>query len=256
MSTQLTRLLQVGALVVLCAGLSPGVMGAERDGSAAAAHAAQPSAMLQSLLEQYANAQRSALSEQLCLGAVNCVTDEARLVAALETSRRLLHAVAELADAGDAEAAYHRGLLSLGVVEKHAKRSATQIDLRSPLQTTRLQRLMVVESEAAQRYLGIAARMGHALACEALARHLSERALRSENTLVAKLYLCAVRGFLAQALRVPALQAYASMKRTVAPDSFELVQAYSMIFHEKTPDRPWQRAASGAVSDTGNRETP
>jgi hypothetical protein len=255
MSNQLTRLLKAGALVVLCTGLSPWVMGAERDGSAAVAPA-QSSAMLQSLLEQYANAQRVALKEQLCLATVNCVTDEARLLAALETSRRLLHAVAELAEAGDAEAAYQRGLLSLGVVEKHAKRSATQVDLRSSLQKTRLQRLMAVESESAQRYLGMASRTGHALACQALARHLSERALQSEKPLVAKLYLCAVRGFLAQALRAPALQAYASMKRTVAPDSVELVQAYSLMFHGKTPDRPWQRAASEVVNETRKWETP
>ncbi|WP_439114078.1 hypothetical protein [Hydrogenophaga sp.] len=247
----------VGPVLALCLVALPVVSGAAgpvASGSVAAA----PSGELPSLLQRYAAARRAALKEQVCLGSSRCGSDEGRLMDAMETRRRVSQAVAELAEAGDAEAAYQRGLMSLQVMEEHAKRSAMELDLRSPGQSAHLRRLIATESATAQRYLGLAAQAGHASACRAMAGHLKERqgSSSSPSPLVAQLYLCAVRGFLGQADRNTALETYIAMRQALAPDAMELVEAYSLLFRAQSPTGPRQRVQPDTALQPGKREAP
>lgn len=55
---------------------------------------------LPALMQQYAATQLEALTEQVCLVTSSCVYDESRLMNAMESSHRVLQAVAELAEPG------------------------------------------------------------------------------------------------------------------------------------------------------------
>ena len=246
----------VGPVLALCLVALPAASGAaERD--APGAVAAAPSGELASLLQRYTAARRAALKEQVCLGSSRCGSDEGRLMDAMETRRRVSQAVAAMAEAGDAEAAYQRGLMSLQVMEEHAKRSAMELDLRSPAQSAHLRRLVATESATAQRYLGLAAQAGHASACRAMAGLLKERqGSSSPSTLVAQLYLCAVRGFLGQADRNTALETYIAMRQALAPDAIELVEAYSLLFRAQSPTGPRQRIEPDTAPQPRKQEAP
>ncbi|MDM7942435.1 MAG: hypothetical protein QUV35_07385 [Hydrogenophaga sp.] len=254
MGIRFVRSLPAAVLLTLGWGLFAASVAAQ--GLPAAAAPAAASGALPSLLQRYASAQRVALTEQVCLAEARCVTNEARLLEALETSRRLLQAVADLAEAGDAEAAYQRGMLSLAVMEKHAKRLGTDRQPGAPARTAHLRRLISTEAATAQRYLGRAAQADHAPACRAMAGHLAQRMPPPEPVLVARLYLCAVRGFAAQGSRTAALDAFASMREAVPPTSMELVEAYSLLFRSRAADRSPPPSGPEMGINTGEGKAP
>lgn len=254
MATRFVRFLAAGLLQTLWCGLFAASVAAQSLPAAAAPAAS--SGALPSLLQRYTAAQRVALTEQVCLAEARCVTNEARLLDALETSRRLSQAVAELAESGDAEAAYQRGMMSLEVMEKHVKRSTMESQPRTPSQAAHLRRLISTEAATAQRYLGLAAQAGHAAACRAMARHLEDRVPPPEPALVGKLYLCAVRGLVAQGNRAAALETYASMRDAVAPTSMELVEVYSLLFRSRASGRSPQQPGPEMTLNSGERKAP
>lgn len=73
-----------------------------------------------------------ALKEQVCLLTRGCVTDEGRLLDALETCKLVEADLAARADSGNREAALVRGLIALRMAQSHSSRSLDKINAQLP----------------------------------------------------------------------------------------------------------------------------
>ena len=196
---------------------------------------------VQRLVRRYDKAQVVVVQQQLCLRTTGCATDEGRLLDAMETVRVVLLTLAERAQAGDADAAYERGLLSLRVAESHSSRSWAESDAQFPGTTAILRRRWAQETALAQQYLSMAAAEGHAQACLALAEHLATRVPQPEPKVVSRLFRCAVAGFTAQGKRAAAVDAFVKMRDTVKPNDPLMIETHSLIYRHVPPDRPWRQ---------------
>ncbi len=196
---------------------------------------------VQRLVRRYDSAQVVVVKQQLCLRAPECVTDEGRLLDAMETVRVVLQTLSERAQAGDAEAAYERGLLALRVAESHAGRSWAETDAQFPATTAILRRRWAQETSTAQQFLSMASAAGHPRACLVLADHLAARVPQPEPKLVSRLFRCAVAGFTARGDRASAVDAFVKMRDTVRPEDPLMIETHSLIYRNVPPDRPWRR---------------
>lgn len=182
-----------------------------------------------------------ALKEQVCLLTRGCVTDEGRLLDALETCKLVEADLAARADSGNREAALVRGLIALRMAQSHSSRSLDKINAQLPGASVVLRRRWAQETQVGERYLSIAAQQGQPQACLALAEHLSARVPQTEAQLVSHLFLCAVTGFDAKGDRAGAIDAYSKMRAALRPSDPLLVNAHVLIYRLKSPGRPWQQ---------------
>lgn len=208
---------------------------------AAAVEATPPDSEVQRLVRRYDAAQGVVWKEQLCLQAQRCFTDEGRLLDAMETGKRVSQALADLAQGGDADAAYERGLIALKAARAHASRSAAETDTQFPGSTVVLRRRRAQETTTAEKYLSMAAMKRHPPACLALAEHLAQRIPQTESSLVARLYRCAVVGFSDRYDRAAAIDAFIKMRAACSPMDPMLVEAHAVIYRNSPPDRPWRQ---------------
>lgn len=229
--------------MLVLSGLLAGGAAASRPVAKDRAHAAPAAAEteVQQLVRRYHAAQLEVVRQQLCLQTAGCLTDEGRLLDALEVSKRTALGLADRAHAGDVPAAYERGLIALGAAR--LQRDRTGLDNDSPYSGSFgvLRRRWAQEQATAERYLGMAALGGHPPACLALAQTLAERVPQPEPTLVARLFRCAVNGFTALGQREQALRAYASMRKSLPAQDPALVEVHAVIHRLQPPERPWRR---------------
>ena len=207
----------------------------------AAGVAAPPDTEVQRLVRRFDAAQVVVLKEQLCLLTPRCFTDEGRLLDAMETGRRVSQALADLAQGGDAQAAYERGLIALRAAQTHASRSAADTDLQFPGAALILRRRWAQETSTAEKYLSMAAAQFHPPACLALAEHMAQRFPQPEAPLMARLFRCAVIGFSERGDRAAAIDAFVKMREACKPMDPLLVEAHAVIFRNSPPDRPWRQ---------------
>jgi len=182
-----------------------------------------------------------ALKEQVCLLTRGCVTDEGRLLDALETCKRVEADLASRADSGNLEAALVRGLIALRMAQSHSSRSLDEINAQLPGAAVVLRRRWAQETQVGERYLSIAAQQGQPQACLALAEHLSARVPQPEAKLASHLFLCAVTGFDARGDRAGAIDAFSKMRAALRPSDPLLVNAHVLIYRLQSPVRPWQQ---------------
>ena len=226
----------------LTVGTAAGANQPAKAAKGAAAVVAIPSdSEVQRLVRRYDAAQVVVLKEQLCLRAQRCFTDEGRLLDAMETGRRVSQALADLAQGGDADAAYERGLIALQSAQAHASRSAAETDTQFPGSTAVLRQRRAQETTTAEKYLSMAAMKHHPPACLALAQQLSQRIPQTEPSLVARLYRCAVVGFSDRNDRAAAIDAFIKMREACSPMDPMLVEAHAVIYRNSPPDRPWRQ---------------
>jgi hypothetical protein len=239
---QAVRALVPCAMLVL-SGLMAGGAAASRPVAKDNPHAAPAAAEteVQTLVRRYHAAQQEVLRQQLCLQTAGCLTDEGRLLDALEVGRRTAQALAERAQAGDVLAAHERGVIALGAAR--LQRDRTGLDTDSPYTGSFgvLRRRWAQEQATAERFLGMAALAGHPPACLALAQTLAERVPQPEPDLVSRLFRCAVNGFTALGQREQALRAYVSMRQALPARDPALVEVHAVIHRLQTPERPWRR---------------
>jgi hypothetical protein len=240
------RALASGCLLAM-AGLLADSAAATATAPAAQAHghaapaAAGPEAEVQALVRRYHAAQREVLRQQLCLMTKGCLTDEGRLLDAMEAGKRSTSALAERAQAGDVLAAHERGVIALQAAGQQLGRTGLDTDTQYPGSFGVLRRRWAQEQATAERYLGMAALAGHPPACLALAQTLAGRVPQPEPDLVARLFRCAVNGFSAQGQRRQALEAYAAMRQVLPVQDPALVEVHALVLRHQTPERPWRR---------------
>ena len=196
---------------------------------------------LDGLLRRYSTANLTALKEKVCLITPKCATDEGRLLDAMESSRLILRRLAEMAEAGDAEAAFHRGRLSYELADRQGDRAQVDATAEYPDMGKALRRRWAQETFDGQRFLAIAAAQGHPPGCLMLAERIAAVVPRTEPELIAHLFRCAVTGFLDNKDRANAVGAFAKMRKTIGPREALLLEAHSLIFRQTPPERPWQR---------------
>ncbi|MDH4393179.1 MAG: hypothetical protein QE285_17375 [Aquabacterium sp.] len=228
-----------------CAGLLLGLLAcglaAARPGAKEHAPAAAPAETeVQSLVRRYHAAQREVLRQQLCLMTPGCLTDEGRLLDALEVGKRMSQGLADRAQAGDVLAAHERGLIALSAAGLQRARSHSEAENQNPGALV-LRRRWAQEQIVAERYLGMAAMAGHPPACLALGKTLSERVPQPEPELVGRLFRCAVSGFSAQGQRRQAVEAYAQMRLALPPQDPAMVEVHAVIHGPQPPERAWRR---------------
>ncbi len=211
---------------------------------------------VQALVRRHRAAQRAVLKEQLCLVTRGCATDEGRLLDAMAAVKQVSQALADRAHAGDSEAAYQRGLIGLAAAETHSRRSWAETDAQFPGTTAVLRRRWAQETSTAESFLSLAAAAGHASACQTLAEHLASRVPQPEPLLVSRLFRCAVNGFSAQGLREAAIGAFVKMRETCGPGDPLLIEAHSMIYRDKPPERAWRRVEPAEALDLRNKAAP
>jgi hypothetical protein len=209
--------------------------------AASAAGSAATTSEAQRLVRRYDAAQRVVLKEQLCLRTPSCFTDEGRLLDAMETSKRLSQALADRAQGGDAEAAYERGMIALRAAQSHGGRSLEEAAAQLRGSSAVLRRRESQETTTAEKYLSMAAVSRHPAACLALADLLAARVHQSEPLLVARLYRCAVVGFSGLGDRAAAIDAFVKMRDVCSPVDPMLIEAHTVIYRNKLPDRPWRQ---------------
>jgi TPR repeat protein len=232
------------ACLVLWLSAGPAALAKSVAKPGAQSEAARPSSTeseVQRLVLRYDAVQLVVLKEQLCLQTTGCFTDEGRLLDALETAKRVGQALADRAQAGDADAAYQRGLIALKAARAHANRSRVESDAQFQGSTAVLQRRWAQETATAEKYLSMAAMTQHSPACLALAVHLAERVPQPEALLVARLYRCAVIGFSALGDRAAAIDAFVKMRQACHPMDPMLIEAHTVIYRSIPPDRPWRQ---------------
>jgi hypothetical protein len=222
----------------------------------AAVVAAPPDTEVQRLVRRHDAAQVVVLKEQICLQTPRCLTDEGRLLDAMETVKRVNQALADLAQGGDAQAAYERGLIALRAAQTHAGRSALETDLQFPGAALILRRRWAQETSTAEKYLSMAAMQSHPPACLALAEHMAQRAPQPEAPLVARLFRCAVVGFSDRGDRAAAIHAFAKMREACRPMDPLLVEAHAVIYRESPPDRPWRQVEPDEALALRNQRAP
>ena len=196
---------------------------------------------VQTLVRRYHAAQQEVLRQQLCLQTAGCLTDEGRLLDALEVSRRSAQGLADRAQAGDFLAAHERGLIALGAARLQRDRTALDTDSAYLGSLPVLRRRWAQEQAVAERYLGMAALAGHPPACLTLAQTLAERVPQPEPDLVGRLFRCAVNGFTALGQREQAVRAYVAMRQALPAQDPALVEVHAVINRLQPPDRPWRR---------------
>ena len=211
---------------------------------------------VQALVRRHAAAQRVVLTEQLCLLKRGCATDEGRLLDAMAAVKQVSQALADRAHAGDSEAAYQRGLIGLAAAETHSKRSWAETDAQFPGTTAVLRRRWAQETASAESFLSLAAAAGHASACLTLADHLAARVPQPEPVLVSRLFRCAVNGFSAQGQREAAIGAFVKMREAGGPGDPLLVEAHSMIYRDKPPERAWRQVEPAQALELRNKAAP
>ncbi len=211
---------------------------------------------VQRLVHRYDSAQVVVVKQQLCLLAPGCVTDEGRLLDAMETVRVVLQSLADRAQAGDVDAAYERGLLSMRVAQSHAGRSWAETDAQFPGTTAILRRRWAQETSTAQQFLSMASAAGHPQACLVLAEQLAARVPQPEPKLVSRLFRCAVAGFTALGNRALAVDAFVKMRDTVRPNDPLMIETHSLIYRNTLPDRPWRRVEPAEALAVRKQVTP
>ena len=203
--------------------------------------AAEPENEAQALARRYRVAQLEVLRQQLCLQTKGCLTDEGRMLDAMEVAKRSALTLAERAQAGDALAAHERGLIALQAASQQRGRARVDGDTQFSGGAVVLRRRWAQEQATAERYLGMAALAGHPPACLVLAQTLADRVPQPEADLVARLFRCAVNGFSALGQRRQALEAYASMRQSLPAQDPALVEVHAVVLRQQAPERPWRR---------------
>ncbi len=235
----------VPCCVLVVAGVCNSVAMATAPATKAHGHAAPAAAesetQVQALARRYRAAQVEVLRQQLCLQTKGCLTDEGRMLDALEACKRASLALADLAQAGDVLAAHERGMIALQAAGQQQGRTRMDADNQFSASAVVLRRRWAQEQATAERYLGMAALAGHPPACLALAQTLADRVPQPEPDLVARLFRCAVNGFSALGQRRQALEAYAAMRQALPAQDPALVEVYAVVLRLQTPERPWRR---------------
>lgn len=206
-----------------------------------AAPAASRTGVVGRLVERFQSARLVGLKEFSCLLQAGCATDEGRWLDAMQAQREVLDQLDVLAEAGNIEAAYERGLLGLQIAKGLRERNTLEFSTQFPSRAQVLTRRERQATEEAERYLALAAAAGHAQSCLALARFLAgEGPKPGPGGLVSHLYRCAVLGFADAGDLVTAGAAFAHMRHDLPAEDPFLIEAHSVVLRGIKPERPWR----------------
>jgi hypothetical protein len=190
--------------------------------------------------QRYQRLVNDALSQQLCLVSRGCVTDEARMIRALEESRTLLSRLEQMASSGDIEAAYQRGRIAHEQSRRQGERAMSQTDATFWAEATILRKRADDEARVADRFLSLASADGHPDACFLLAGTLAGSRSAEDRKVAAPLFTCAVEGYVARKDRVRAYEVLQTMREHVRGDDPRVIRAYAAVMKDNVPVRPWR----------------